>query len=233
MIGYYYFYDYTYILFMLPALIISIYAQFKVNSTFKKYSEVRSYRNITGAEAARRVLMNSGINDVTIEHISGNLTDHFDPRSKVIRLSDSVYNSTSVSAIGVAAHEAGHAVQHEVGYTPIKIRSALIPVTQFSSTLSMPLIFIGLLLPSYGWLAIAGIVLFSVAVLFQLVTLPVEFNASRRAIEKLETTGLLYGEEIKGAKKVLSAAAMTYLAAMITSVLTLLRLLLIVGRRDD
>lgn len=233
MIGYYYFYDYTYILFMLPALIISIYAQFKVNSTFKKYSEVRSYRNITGAEAARRVLMNSGINDVTIEHISGNLTDHFDPRSKVIRLSDSVYNSTSVSAIGVAAHEAGHAVQHEVGYTPIKIRSALIPVTQFSSTLSMPLIFIGLLLPSYGWLAIAGIVLFSVAVLFQLVTLPVEFNASRRAIEKLETTGLLYGEEIKGAKKVLSAAAMTYLAAMITSVLTLLRLLLILGRRDD
>lgn len=233
MIGYYYFYDYTYILFMLPALIISIYAQFKVNSTFKKYSEVRSYRNITGAEAARRVLMNSGINDVTIEHISGNLTDHFDPRSKVIRLSDSVYNSTSVSAIGVAAHEAGHAVQHEVGYTPIKIRSALIPVTQFSSTLSMPLIFIGLLLPSYGWLAIAGIVLFSVAVLFQLVTLPVEFNASRRAIEKLEMTGLLYGEEIKGAKKVLSAAAMTYLAAMITSVLTLLRLLLIVGRRDD
>lgn len=233
MIGYYYFYDYTYILFMLPALIISIYAQFKVNSTFKKYSEVRSYRNITGAEAARRVLMNSGINDVTIEHVSGNLTDHFDPRSKVIRLSDSVYNSTSVSAIGVAAHEAGHAVQHEVGYTPIKIRSALIPVTQFSSTLSMPLIFIGLLLPSYGWLAIAGIVLFSVAVLFQLVTLPVEFNASRRAIEKLETTGLLYGEEIKGAKKVLSAAAMTYLAAMITSVLTLLRLLLIVGRRDD
>lgn len=233
MIGYYYFYDYTYILFMLPALIISIYAQFKVNSTFKKYSEVRSYRNITGAEAAKRVLMNSGINDVTIEHISGNLTDHFDPRSKVIRLSDSVYNSTSVSAIGVAAHEAGHAVQHEVGYTPIKIRSALIPVTQFSSTLSMPLIFIGLLLPSYGWLAVAGIVLFSVAVLFQLVTLPVEFNASRRAIEKLETTGLLYGEEIKGAKKVLSAAAMTYLAAMITSVLTLLRLLLIVGRRDD
>lgn len=233
MIGYYYFYDYTYILFMLPALIISIYAQFKVNSTFKKYSEVRSYRNITGAEAAKRVLMNSGINDVTIEHISGNLTDHFDPRSKVIRLSDSVYNSTSVSAIGVAAHEAGHAVQHEVGYTPIKIRSALIPVTQFSSTLSMPLIFIGLLLPSYGWLAIAGIVLFSVAVLFQLVTLPVEFNASRRAIEKLETTGLLYGEEIKGAKKVLSAAAMTYLAAMITSVLTLLRLLLILGRRDD
>lgn len=233
MMGYYYFYDYTYILFMVPALIISVYAQFKVNSTFKKYSKVRSFRNITGAEAAKRVLINSGINDVTIEHISGNLTDHFDPRSKVIRLSDSVYNSTSVSAIGVAAHEAGHAVQHAVGYTPIRIRGALIPATQFSSTLSMPLIFIGLLLPSYGWLAIAGIVLFSIAVLFQLVTLPVEFNASKRAIEKLETTGLLYREELKGAKKVLSAAAMTYLAAMITSVLTLLRLLLIMSRRDD
>lgn len=231
--GFYYFYDYSYFLFMIPALIIAIYAQYKVNSTFKKYSKVRNSRNITGAEAAKRVLFNSGINDVKIEHVSGELTDHFDPRTKVIRLSDSVYNSTSVSAIGVAAHEAGHAVQYEVGYAPIKIRGALIPITQFGSTISMPLLFIGLLIPSYGWLATAGIVLFSFSVLFQLVTLPVEFNASRRAIETLDKTGLLYGEELQGAKKVLSAAALTYLAAMITAVLTLLRLIFIFGRRND
>ena len=155
--GFYYLYDYSYFVFMLPALIIALYAQYKVSSTFRKYSRVRSSRNITGAEAAKRVLFNSGINDVKIEHVSGELTDHFDPRTKVIRLSDSVYNSTSVSAIGVAAHEAGHAVQHEVGYVPIKIRGALIPITQFGSTLSMPLLIIGLLLPSYGWLATAGV----------------------------------------------------------------------------
>lgn len=231
--GFYYLYDYSYFVFMLPALIIALYAQYKVSSTFRKYSRVRSSRNITGAEAAKRVLFNSGINDVKIEHVSGELTDHFDPRTKVIRLSDSVYNSTSVSAIGVAAHEAGHAVQHEVGYVPIKIRGALIPITQFGSTLSMPLLIIGLLLPSYGWLATAGIILFSFSVLFQLVTLPVEFNASRRAIETLDSTGLLYGEELKGAKKVLSAAALTYLAAMITAVLTLLRYVFIFGRRND
>lgn len=231
--GFYYLYDYSYFVFMLPALIIALYAQYKVSSTFRKYSRVRSSRNITGAEAAKRVLFNSGINDVKIEHVSGELTDHFDPRTKVIRLSDSVYNSTSVSAIGVAAHEAGHAVQHEVGYVPIKIRGALIPITQFGSTLSMPLLIIGLLLPSYGWLATAGIILFSFSVLFQLVTLPVEFNASRRAIETLDSTGLLYGEELKGAKKVLSAAALTYLAAMITAVLTLLRYIFIFGRRND
>lgn len=231
--GFYYLYDYSYFVFMLPALIIALYAQYKVSSTFRKYSRVRSSRNITGAEAAKRVLFNSGINDVKIEHVSGELTDHFDPRTKVIRLSDSVYNSTSVSAIGVAAHEAGHAVQHEVGYVPIKIRGALIPITQFGSTLSMPLLIVGLLLPSYGWLATAGIILFSFSVLFQLVTLPVEFNASRRAIETLDSTGLLYGEELKGAKKVLSAAALTYLAAMITAVLTLLRYVFIFGRRND
>ena len=171
--GFYYFYDYSYFLFMFPALIISLYAQYKVSSTFKKYSKVRNLRNITGAEAARRVLFNSGINDVKIERVSGNLTDHFDPRTKVIRLSDSVYNSTSVSAVGVAAHEAGHAVQYEVGYAPIKIRGALIPVTQFGSTVSIPLLIIGLLFPAYGWLVTAGIILFSFSVLFQLVTLPV------------------------------------------------------------
>ena len=231
--GFYYFYDYSYFLFMFPALIISLYAQYKVSSTFKKYSKVRNLRNITGAEAARRVLFNSGINDVKIERVSGNLTDHFDPRTKVIRLSDSVYNSTSVSAVGVAAHEAGHAVQYEVGYAPIKIRGALIPVTQFGSTVSIPLLIIGLLFPAYGLLVTAGIILFSFSVLFQLVTLPVEFNASRRAIEILDKTGLLYDEELKGARKVLSAAALTYLAAMITAVLTLLRLIFIFGRRND
>ena len=231
--GFYYFYDYSYFLFMFPALIISLYAQYKVSSTFKKYSKVRNLRNITGAEAARRVLFNSGINDVKIERVSGNLTDHFDPRTKVIRLSDSVYNSTSVSAVGVAAHEAGHAVQYEVGYAPIKIRGALIPVTQFGSTVSIPLLIIGLLFPAYGWLVTAGIILFSFSVLFQLVTLPVEFNASRRAIEILDKTGLLYDEELKGARKVLSAAALTYLAVMITAVLTLLRLIFIFGRRND
>ncbi len=228
-----YFYDYTYI-FMIPALLISLYAQFKVNSTFKKYSKVRNSRNITGAEAAKRVLMNSGINDVIIERVSGNLTDHFDPISKVIRLSDSVYNSTSVSAIGVAAHEAGHAVQYNADYYPIRLRNSLIPVTKFSSTISLPLVFIGLLLPTgYTWVVVAGAILFSVSMLFELVTLPVEFNASRRAIQAIETTGLLNDQEIKGAKKVLSAAAMTYLAAMITSLLTLLRLLFIIIRRNN
>ncbi len=228
-----YFYDYTYI-FMIPALLISLYAQFKVNSTFKKYSKVRNSRNITGAEAAKRVLMNSGINDVIIERVSGNLTDHFDPISKVIRLSDSVYNSTSVSAIGVAAHEAGHAVQYNADYYPIRLRNSLIPVTKFSSTISLPLVFIGLLLPTgYTWVVVAGAILFSVSMLFELVTLPVEFNASRRAIQAIETTGLLNDQEIKGAKKVLSAAAMTYLAALITSRLTLLRLLFIIIRRNN
>ena len=228
-----YFYDYTYI-FMIPALLISLYAQFKVNSTFKKYSKVRNSRNITGAEAAKRVLMNSGINDVIIERVSGNLTDHFDPISKVIRLSDSVYNSTSVSAICVAAHEAGHAVQYNADYYPIRLRNSLIPVTKFSSTISLPLVFIGLLLPTgYTWVVVAGAILFSVSMLFELVTLPVEFNASRRAIQAIETTGLLNDQEIKGAKKVLSAAAMTYLAAMITSLLTLLRLLFIIIRRNN
>ena len=228
-----YFYDYTYI-FMIPALLISLYAQFKVNSTFKKYSKVRNSRYITGAEAAKRVLMNSGINDVIIERVSGNLTDHFDPISKVIRLSDSVYNSTSVSAIGVAAHEAGHAVQYNADYYPIRLRNFLIPVTKFSSTISLPLVFIGLLLPTgYTWVVVAGAILFSVSMLFELVTLPVEFNASRRAIQAIETTGLLNDQEIKGAKKVLSAAAMTYLAAMITSLLTLLRLLFIIIRRNN
>lgn len=201
MYGFYYF-DYSYFLFMVPALIISLYAQFKVSSTFSKYSKVRNSRGLTGADAATRVLAQNGVTGVEVEHVSGNLTDHFDPRTNVIRLSDSVYSSTSVAAVGVAAHEAGHAVQHANGYAPMNIRKALVPVTNIGSTLSMPLIFIGLLLPvQYDFVVNLGIALFSLAVLFQVITLPVEFDASRRAIATLEQGGALCGEELTGAKK--------------------------------
>ena len=232
----FYFFDYSYFLFMVPALIISIYAQIKVSSTFSKYSKVRNAKGLTGADAANWVLVQNGVTGVEVEHVSGDLTDHFDPRTDVIRLSDSVYSSTSVAAIGVAAHEAGHAVQHANGYAPMNIRKALVPITNIGSTLSMPLIFIGLLLPvQYDFVVNLGIALFSLAVLFQVITLPVEFDASRRAIATLEQGGTLCGEELMGAKKVLTAAAMTYLAATFTAVMSLLRLLLIVAgrRRDD
>lgn len=232
----FYFFDYSYFLFMVPALIISIYAQIKVSSTFSKYSKVRNAKGLTGADAANWVLAQNGVTGVEVEHVSGDLTDHFDPRTDVIRLSDSVYSSTSVAAIGVAAHEAGHAVQHANGYAPMNIRKALVPITNIGSTLSMPMIFIGLLLPvQYDFVVNLGIALFSLAVLFQVITLPVEFDASRRAIATLEQGGTLCGEELMGAKKVLTAAAMTYLAATFTAVMSLLRLLLIVAgrRRDD
>lgn len=231
MYGFYYF-DYYYIVLVLPAVILSMVAQIKVNSTFKKYSTLKNSRAITGADAALRVLRNNGITNVNIERVSGNLTDHYDPSSNVIRLSDAVYNSTSVSAIGVAAHEAGHAVQNQEAYLPIKIRQAMVPVTQFSSRLSIPLIIIGLFLPAgLEYVVYAGIILFSVSVLFEIITLPVEFDASKRAIKALEESDILYGEELKGAKKVLSAAAMTYLAAMLTSLMSLLRLILISNSR--
>ncbi len=232
----FYFFDYSYFLFMVPALIISIYAQIKVSSTFSKYSKVRNAKGLTGADAANWVLAQNGVTGVEVEHVSGDLTDHFDPRTDVIRLSDSVYSSASVAAIGVAAHEAGHAVQHANGYAPMNIRKALVPITNIGSTLSMPMIFIGLLLPvQYDFVVNLGIALFSLAVLFQVITLPVEFDASRRAIATLEQGGTLCGEELMGAKKVLTAAAMTYLAATFTAVMSLLRLLLIVAgrRRDD
>lgn len=231
----YYQFDYMYFLLMIPAILISIFAQVKVQSTFRKYAKVRNSRNITGAEAARQVLSRNGVNDVVIERVSGTLTDHFDPAAKVIRLSGDVYDSASVSAVGVASHEAGHAVQHAVGYAPILWREMLVPITRFSSRLSIPLIFIGLLLPTrWEFVVMIGIVLFSVAVLFELVTLPIELNASRRAIQAIDEADILYGEELSGAKKVLSAAAMTYLAATLTSVISLLRLILIVGgRRGD
>lgn len=226
--------DYYYLILVLPAAIFAMWAQAQVSGTFNKYSRVPTRSGMTGAMAAETVLRSAGISDVRIEHISGNLTDHFDPRSKVIRLSDSVYQSSSVAAVGVAAHEAGHAVQHAVGYAPIKLRNAIIPVTQIGSTLSMPLLLIGLFL-NYPPLFYAGILFFGLATLFQLVTLPVEFNASHRAIVALDEGSLLSEDELPGAKKTLRAAALTYVAALAVSVAQLLRLLLIFGRnnRDD
>lgn len=234
--------DWT-ILLLLPAMIFALSAQLKVQSTFKKYDRVQSMRRMTGADAARRILDLNGLYHVKVEYIRGNLNDHFDPRTNVIRLSDATYGSTSVAAIGVAAHEAGHAVQHATGYAPIKLRSAIVPITQFGSRLSMPLFIVGLLLISFGavdpvvgeFMMFGGIALFSLSTLFQLVTLPVEFNASRRALATLESSGLLYREEIGGARAVLSAAAMTYVAALATSLAYLLRFIIIAssasGRR--
>lgn len=225
-------YDSTYILVIL-AFLLSLFASFGVKATFSKYSKVSSKNGLTGSMAARRILDTNGLYNVRIERISGDLTDHFDPKAGVIRLSDSVYNSDSVAAIGVAAHEAGHAVQHAVKYTPIAVRNSLVPIVNLSSSLSMPLFVIGLILENTG-LALAGIILFSAALLFQIVTLPVEFNASRRAIKILNGENLLQNDELNGAKKVLSAAAMTYVAAVAATALQLLRLLLIFGnRRDD
>lgn len=227
--------DMTYIVLVLPAVILSLWASSRVNSTYKKYSKTGSRRNITGADAARYVLNSKGVYDVNIEHVSGNLTDHYDPSAKVIRLSDSVYNSTSTAAIGVAAHEAGHALQYAEGYAPIKIRSAIIPVTNIASKLATPLILIGLIF--YGsvasYLAYVGIGCFMLSTLFQLVTLPTEFNASRRALNAIEQYGILYDDEIPGAKKVLSAAAMTYVAALAVSLTQLLRLVLIISGRNN
>lgn len=232
---FYMYYDPTYV-FVLIGVVLSLLASAKVKSTFSKYSNYRSSRGMTGAEAARQVLQSAGIRDVQIEHIAGNLTDHYDPRSKVLRLSDSVYGSTSVAAVGVAAHECGHAIQHAHGYGPLKFRSVLVPVANFGSKIAWPLILIGLLINSKSsmFLIEAGIIAFSLAVLFQLVTLPVEFNASGRAIRVLADSGIMYGEEIKAAKKVLSAAALTYVAAAASGILQLLRLVLLTrGRRRN
>lgn len=231
MYGFYYF-NYTYFWIMVPALIVTMIAQSRVNSTFSKYAQVRTLNQITGAEAAQRVANFGGVNRIFIKRIAGNLTDNFDPRNDTISLSESVYSSVSISAVGVAAHEAGHAIQNAEGYFPNKIRAALVPVTSFGSQLSMPLIFIGLILPvQYDFVVYVGIVLYSLVVLFQLVTLPVEFNASSRAIRVLNDAGILYPDELEGAKKVLRAAAMTYLAASFTALLTLLRFLLMASNR--
>lgn len=232
-----YYFDMYYLVLVLPMVILSMWASARVDSSFKKYSKVSTMRNFTGAEAARQILDNHGLYDVKIEAVSGNLTDHYDPKANVIRLSDSVRNSNSVAAVGVAAHEAGHAVQHATGYAPIKFRNSLVPVANLGSKLSIPLIILGLVLMGaesvFGvTMVYAGILMFSLAVLFQIVTLPVEFDASNRAIKVLGEGGYLYDEEIKHVKKVLSAAAMTYVAAAATSIAQLLRLILIARDRD-
>ena len=231
---YFFGYDPTYILVIIGA-VICILASSRVNRVFNKYAQVRSHSGMTGREAAEKILRANGINDVTVQLVSGNLTDHYDPRNKVLRLSDATYQSASVAAIGVAAHECGHAVQHNVGYAPLKIRGALVPVANFGSMAAWPLIIIGLFISGQTSLILInlGILLFSAAVLFQLVTLPVEFNASRRAVKVLENTGMLYPEEVSATKEVLGAAALTYVASAASMILQLLRLLLISGRRRD
>ena len=227
----YYGIDMSYIVLVMPAILFSLWAQTKVNSTFSKYQRVRCYSGYTGAEIARRILDENGLSDVRVERVSGSLTDHYDPTKRVVRLSDSVYASDSVAAVGVAAHETGHAVQHATGYGPLGLRNAIIPITNFGSKLSMPLILLGLLLNSYS-LAMTGIIAFSMVALFQLITLPVEFNASRRAMRTL-SNGMLSDRELGGARQVLTAAALTYVAALLVSAMQLLRLLLLVNRRRD
>ncbi len=232
--GYHYYIDPTYILVIIGA-ILSIWASMRVNSTYQKYSRVRSMTGMTGAEAARRILDYNGLTNVRVEHVRGNLTDHYDPSSKVLRLSDATYASGSVAAIGVAAHECGHAVQDKEGYMPLKIRSALVPVANFGSRIGIPLVILGLLLGLNSTLAMVGVWVFSLSVLFQIVTLPVEYNASGRALRMLESYHILSAEENGYCRKVLSAAALTYVAAAASSVLQLLRLWLLTGgrRRDD
>ena len=231
---FYYYYDWTYLL-VLIGVVICMAASGRVNSVFSRYSRVRSHSGMTGKEAAERILRRNGIYDVQVIHIPGNLTDHYNPGKKTLGLSDTVYNSSSVAAIGVAAHECGHAVQHAAGYAPLSIRGALVPVANFGSALSWPLILIGLLMNSQmsGLLINLGILLFSAAVLFQIVTLPVEFNASSRAVRVLESSGMLYPEEVGDVKKVLRAAALTYVAGAASMILQFLRLIIIGGRRTN
>ena len=229
---FFYYFDRYYWILIVPAMIFAMWAQMRVSSTFNRYSKVGSARGLSAAQVCRQILDENGLFAVRVERVSGNLTDHYDPRSNVIRLSDSVYNSTSVAAIGVAAHEAGHAVQYSVGYVPIKIRNSIIPVSKLGSTLSMPILLVGLLFNS-GVLVEIGILLFSTMALFQLVTLPVEFNASGRALRTLGDYHILDDEETRMAGKVLKAAALTYVAALLSSVAQLLRLILLYGRRRN
>ena len=230
---YYYGFDWTYLVIVLPCLLLSLWASAQVNSTFKRFSSQLSQRRITGAEAARRVLQHNGARNVQIERVSGNLTDHYDPKTNTIRLSENVYDSYSTAAIGVASHEAGHAVQYAHNYFPIKIRAAIIPITNFGSKLAMPLILLGILFSALGTISYsliyAGIACFSLSLIFQLITLPVEFNASKRALQSIENCGILNREEITGAKKTLRAAALTYVAAVAVSLAQLIRLILLFG----
>ena len=233
--SYYYGFDWTYLILVLPCILLSLWASSNVSSTFNKYAKQLSIRRITGAEAAQRVLAANGVRGVRIDRVSGNLTDHFDPKTNVIRLSDNVYSSTSTAAIGVACHEAGHAVQYAQNYGPIKLRAAIIPITNFGSKIAMPLILIGILLSALGNVSYTfvylGIAAFSLSLVFQLVTLPVEFNASRRAMQAIESANILTEEEQRGARKTLTAAAMTYVAATAVSLAQLLRLIMIFGGR--
>lgn len=230
-------FDWTYVVLVLPCLLLSLWASSNVNHTFRRYSSQYSSRRLTGAEAAQRVLAANGVRGVRIERVSGNLTDHYDPRTNVIRLSGDVYGSTSTAAIGVACHEAGHAVQYAQNYAPIKLRAAIIPLTNFGSRMAMPLILLGLLFSMFsGWsdiLIYLGIGCFGLSLVFQLVTLPVEFNASRRAMIAIDQSGLLTPQEQEGARNTLRAAALTYVAATAVSLSQLLRLLAIFGRRSD
>ncbi|EOU1108910.1 zinc metallopeptidase [Clostridium perfringens] len=226
-----YYIDPTYLI-LIPAILISAWAQFKVSSTFNKYSTVRSINGYTGAQVARILLNDAGLQEVEIQQVPGRLSDHYDPRAKVLRLSSDVYGSTSVASIGVAAHEVGHAIQDKESYSALVFRNAIVPVVNFSSSLSWILFFIGILL-SYSTLVTIGIILFSVVVLFQLVTLPVEFNASSRALKLLEARGILYDKEVDGARNVLSAAALTYVAATLMAVLQLVRLIAISNRNSN
>lgn len=234
-------FDWSYVVLVLPFVILSMIASANVNSTFRKYGQVMSMRRLTGAQAAQQVLRANGVTGVRIEHVSGNLTDHYDPKANVIRLSDQVYGSASVAAIGVACHEAGHAVQYDQNYAPIRLRAAIIPITNFGSKLAMPLILLGLVLNlseqlSFGFVY-AGIACFGLSTVFQLITLPVEFNASRRAMRAITESNLLTQQEQHGARKTLTAAAMTYVAALAVSLAQLLRLIVLFGgrgrRRDD
>ena len=233
------FFDSTFFVLVLPCMLFAAWASSNVNSTFKRYSSQRSVRGLTGAQAAQRVLSANGVRGVRIERVSGNLTDHYDPKTNVIRLSDSVYSDTSTAAIGVACHEAGHAVQYAESYAPIKIRAAIIPLTNFGSRIAMPLILAGILMTFLGsfsdTLVYLGIGAFAMSLVFQIVTLPVEFNASRRAMAAIENSNLLTAEEQRGARKTLTAAAMTYVAATAVALAQLLRLMVLFGgrRRDD
>lgn len=227
----YFFVDYYYIILVIPALILAAWAQFKVKSTYNKFSKVENSRRITGAYAAQAILTYYGISDVRIEQVSGKLTDHYDPKSKVIRLSQGVYGSTSIAAVGIACHEAGHAAQHAEDYMPIKIRNSLIPVCNLGSSLGIPLAIVGYFF-GFEPLVAVGLILYSAIALFQVVTLPVELNASRRAINVIGERGLLSDDEVPSAKKVLIAAAMTYVASMIVALANLLRLILRFRRND-
>jgi len=228
---YFYGFDISYFIYVLPPMLLALWAQYKVKSTFAQYSRVASDRGMTGYDAARLILDANGLRDISVTKVAGELTDHYDPSAGQICLSDAVYGVPSAAAVGVAAHEAGHAVQHAVGYVPMQIRSSLVPIANFGSRLSVPLILLGILM-AFETLAYAGVILFFATVLFQLVTLPVEFNASRRALEALEGAGTVSAEGLQAAKNVLTAAALTYVTSLLVSVGNLLRLLTIVRRND-